>query len=228
VPPACLAMLNSRTRPGTDSGDCCGTTYKVDTGLLKALNDVERQAAQELGQWTEKHQTRLSQGNPSISLYTPPLKMSFNTLCVSALEKLMSVQYENVLAKALRTLAPRFTAALSYSLAMNKVDLVQEVSRVLELPLKEGEFIIETILDSMVRSIRDGEKVEIRGFGSFRTRQRGPRIGRNPKSGVAVEVPAKKIPYFRPSRELKEGIQGPPAPSVPAPEPPNNDPLIAE
>jgi integration host factor subunit beta len=54
--------------------------------------------------------------------------------------------------------------------------------------------------------LRAGDKIEIRGFGSFRTRQRQPRIGRNPKTGARVEVPAKKIPYFKPSKELKDVV----------------------
>jgi integration host factor subunit beta len=54
--------------------------------------------------------------------------------------------------------------------------------------------------------LRTGDKIEIRGFGSFRTRQRQPRIGRNPKTGARVEVPAKKIPYFKPSKELKDVV----------------------
>jgi integration host factor subunit beta len=56
----------------------------------------------------------------------------------------------------------------------------------------------------VVRSLRAGDKIEIRGFGSFRTRQRKPRVGRNPKTGERVEVPAKKIPFFKPSKELKD------------------------
>jgi integration host factor subunit beta len=56
----------------------------------------------------------------------------------------------------------------------------------------------------VVRSLRVGDKIEIRGFGSFRTRQRKPRVGRNPKTGDRVEVPAKKIPFFKPSKELKD------------------------
>ena len=60
--------------------------------------------------------------------------------------------------------------------------------------------------DSIVRSLRTGDKIEIRGFGSFRTRQRQPRVGRNPKTGARVEVPAKKIPYFKPSKELKDVV----------------------
>jgi integration host factor subunit beta len=56
----------------------------------------------------------------------------------------------------------------------------------------------------VVRALRGGDKIEIRGFGSFRTRQRQARIGRNPKTGERVEVPSKRIPYFKPSKELKD------------------------
>ena len=68
---------------------------------------------------------------------------------------------------------------------------------------------------SVVRSLRDGDKSEIRGFGSFRTRQRQPRVGRNPKTGTRVEVPAKRIPFFKPSKELKDLVNV----STAAPEP---------
>ena len=76
---------------------------------------------------------------------------------------------------------------------MTKADLIDEVSRLAELTRKDSEVIVETIFDSVVRSLRAGDKIEIRGFGSFRTRQRKPRMGRNPKTGEKVEVPAKKI-----------------------------------
>jgi integration host factor subunit beta len=89
---------------------------------------------------------------------------------------------------------------------MTKADLIEEVSRVVEMTRKESEVIVETIFDSIVRSLRTGQKIEIRGFGSFRTRQRQPRVGRNPKTGARVEVPAKKIPYFKPSKELKDVV----------------------
>ena len=89
---------------------------------------------------------------------------------------------------------------------MTKADLIEEVSRLAELTRKDSEIIVETIFDSVVRSLRSGDKIEIRGFGSFRTRQRKPRVGRNPKTGARVEVPAKKIPYFKPSKELKDVI----------------------
>lgn len=90
--------------------------------------------------------------------------------------------------------------------AMTKADLIEEVSRLAELTRKDSEIIVETIFDSVVRSLRAGDKIEIRGFGSFRTRQRKPRVGRNPKTGARVEVAAKKIPYFKPSKELKDVI----------------------
>jgi integration host factor subunit beta len=96
---------------------------------------------------------------------------------------------------------------------MTKADLIDEVSRLAELTRKDSEVIVETIFDSVVRSLRAGDKIEIRGFGSFRTRQRKPRVGRNPKTGERVEVPAKKIPFFKPSKELKDHVNvGAPAP----------------
>jgi len=89
---------------------------------------------------------------------------------------------------------------------MTKADLIEEVSRVVEMTRKEAEVIVEAIFDSIVRALRSGDKIEIRGFGSFRTRQRLSRVGRNPKTGTRVEVPAKKIPYFKPSKELKDVV----------------------
>jgi len=93
---------------------------------------------------------------------------------------------------------------------MTKADLIDEISRLAELTRKDSEVIVETIFDSVVRSLRAGDKIEIRGFGSFRTRQRKPRVGRNPKTRERVEVPAKKIPFFKPSKELKDLVNGSP------------------
>ncbi len=124
----------------------------------------------------------------------------------------------------------RGTAGRERREIMTKADLIDEVSRLAELTRKDSEVIVETIFDSVVRSLRAGDKIEIRGFGSFRTRQRKPRMGRNPKTGEKVEVPAKKIPFFKPSKELKDLVNDgvadvvapppppatPPAPSTPA------------
>jgi integration host factor subunit beta len=91
---------------------------------------------------------------------------------------------------------------------MTKADLIEEVSRVVEMTRKDSEVIVETIFESIVKALRASDKIEIRGFGSFRTRQRKPRVGRNPKTGARVEVPSKKVPYFKPSKELKDLING--------------------
>jgi len=87
---------------------------------------------------------------------------------------------------------------------MTKADLIEEVARITDVTRRDSEVIVETIFDSIVHSLRAGDKIEIRGFGSFRTRQRNSRVGRNPKTGDRVEVPAKKIPFFKPSKELKD------------------------
>jgi integration host factor subunit beta len=87
---------------------------------------------------------------------------------------------------------------------MTKADLVEKVTAAGELTRRDGEVIVETIFDAVIGALKGGDKIEIRGFGSFRTRQRKPRIGRNPKTGERVEVPAKKVPYFKPSKELRD------------------------
>src|ERR1700674_3106285 len=92
---------------------------------------------------------------------------------------------------------------------MTKGHLVEEVSRVTELPRKESEAVVETIFDSIIAALQADDKIEIRGFGGCRTRQRRGRTGRNPKTGAKVEVPPKKIPYFKPSKELKDDVNHP-------------------
>lgn len=101
---------------------------------------------------------------------------------------------------------------------MTKADLIEEVARVVEFTRKESEIIVEAIFDSVVKSLKDDDKIEIRGFGSFRTRQRQARIGRNPKTGARVEVPAKRIPYFKPSKELKDLVNASAAAATSTPE----------
>ena len=88
-----------------------------------------------------------------------------------------------------------------------RADLIEEVSGVVEMPAKEAAIIVELIFDKMVRALLSDDKVELRGFGSFNTRERRARTGRNPKTGAAVKVPAKRIAFFKPSRELKELVQ---------------------
>ncbi len=87
---------------------------------------------------------------------------------------------------------------------MTKADLVEKVTALGDLTRRDGEVIVETILGCVIWALQKGEKIEIRGFGSFRIRQRNSRIGRNPKTGERVEVPAKRVPYFKPSKELRD------------------------
>jgi integration host factor subunit beta len=94
---------------------------------------------------------------------------------------------------------------------MTKADLVGEVERVAELSRKEAESAVETIFESIIEALQKDDKIEIRGFGSFRTRERRGRTGRNPKTGAKVDVPAKKIPFFKPSKELKDYVNNPQA-----------------
>jgi integration host factor subunit beta len=100
-------------------------------------------------------------------------------------------------------------------LMMTRADLTEEVSRALDISRKESETIVVAMLDSIVGALRSGDKVEVRRFGSFHTRQRRPRIGRDPRTGARVEVPAKRIPYFRPSKELLELVNSAPAAVIP-------------
>ncbi len=88
-----------------------------------------------------------------------------------------------------------------------KADLVEEVARATGLTKKQAEVIVERVFEGIIESLRAGQKIELRGFGSFRLRQRGARVARNPKkSGVKVMVPPKRVPYFKPGKKLKELI----------------------
>lgn len=87
---------------------------------------------------------------------------------------------------------------------MTKADLVEEVTKIGDLTRRDGEVVVDTVFDAVIQALQSGDKIEIRGFGSFRIRQRKPRTGRNPKTGEKVEVPAKRVPYFKPSKELRD------------------------
>jgi integration host factor subunit beta len=102
---------------------------------------------------------------------------------------------------------------------MTKADLVDQVVALGDLTRRDGEVIVETLFESITGALKGNDKVEVRGFGSFRTRQRKPRIGRNPKTGAAVDVPAKRVPYFKPSKELRDLVNPGEAKSAPKAEP---------
>src|SRR5258705_7581291 len=89
---------------------------------------------------------------------------------------------------------------------MTKAELVEDVAEAAELTKKDAERLVEIVFESIIETLNQGEKIELRGFGSFRVRERGARRGRNPKTGDPVSIPAKRVPYFKPGKELKELI----------------------
>ena len=89
-------------------------------------------------------------------------------------------------------------------LKMTKAELVEKVSGQINLTKKQTEVVVNTVFQSITESLSEGKKVELRGFGSFRIRERNARIGRNPKSGAQVDVPAKRVPFFKAGKELRE------------------------
>src|SRR5512138_1117740 len=114
---------------------------------------------------------------------------------------------------------------------MTKAELVEEVSRVSDLTKKHSELIVDTVFKSIIDALHRGEKIELRGFGSFRLRQREPRKGRNPKTGDKVDVPPKKVPYFKPGKELKDlinkmEVEAPSAPAIVPTIPSGSDPML--
>ena len=89
---------------------------------------------------------------------------------------------------------------------MTKADLDDDVANAAELTKKDAERLVDIVFESIIDSLNQGEKIELRGFGSFRVRKRGARRGRNPKTGEPVSIPAKRVPYFKAGKELKELI----------------------
>jgi integration host factor subunit beta len=116
--------------------------------------------------------------------------------------------------------------------AMTKADLISVVAKRLDITQVQAGIIVEAALRSIVSALQGGQEVEIRGFGSFRFRNRAPRKGRNPKTGERVDVPPKKIPYFKMGKELKALLNAerpaeeapPPADTTAAPGPASEEP----
>jgi len=91
-------------------------------------------------------------------------------------------------------------------MTITKADLVDNVALQADIPRKQADEAVQIILEAIVGALQGGEKVELRGLGSFRIRERGARIGRNPKTGARVDVPPKRIPYFKPGKFLREEL----------------------
>ena len=91
--------------------------------------------------------------------------------------------------------------------AMTKSELIEIVAnRQQHLAFKDVELAVKTLLEHMSEALSTGERIEIRGFGSFSLHHRPPRIGRNPKTGESVALPGKHVPHFKPGKELRERV----------------------
>jgi integration host factor subunit beta len=90
---------------------------------------------------------------------------------------------------------------------MTKSELIERLSvRHPQLVAKDADLAVKTILDAMSEALAQGQRIEIRGFGSFSLNDRPPRVGRNPKSGEKVMVPAKRVPHFKAGKELRQRV----------------------
>ena len=92
---------------------------------------------------------------------------------------------------------------------MTKSELIERIAqRQTQLAYRDVELAVKTILEHMAERLANGERVEIRGFGSFCLHYRPGRVGRNPKTGAPVFLPAKYVPHFKPGKELRERVDG--------------------
>lgn len=90
---------------------------------------------------------------------------------------------------------------------MTKSELIELIAeRQTQLSVKDVELAVKTILEHMSQSLAAGERIEVRGFGSFSLHYREPRVGRNPKTGEKVELPGKYVPHFKPGKEMRERV----------------------
>ena len=89
---------------------------------------------------------------------------------------------------------------------MTKSELIERLSDKSGLTAKQVEDAVKNILESMVVSLESGDRIEIRGFGSFSLHYRAPRVGRNPKTGEKVELEGKSVPHFKPGKELRDRV----------------------
>lgn len=107
---------------------------------------------------------------------------------------------------------------------MTKSELIEAlVRKQTQLGYRDVELAVKTMLEHMAQTLASGERIEIRGFGSFSLHYRPPRVGRNPKSGDPVSLPAKHVPHFKPGKELRERVNDTDAAIEPAGEDHNGD-----
>ncbi len=89
---------------------------------------------------------------------------------------------------------------------MTKSDLVERIAEKLDVTKKEAEAIVNVVFGSIVDAIKREEKVELRGFGCFKVKTKRARKGRNPRTGEEIDIPPKRVPYFKPGKDMKEVV----------------------
>ena len=90
---------------------------------------------------------------------------------------------------------------------INKKELIEKISKSQDqLPHRDIELAVKTVINCMTQALSTGERIEIRGFGSFSLRYRRPRVGRNPKSGMSVTINERYVPHFKPGKNLKNKV----------------------
>jgi DNA-binding protein HU-beta len=90
---------------------------------------------------------------------------------------------------------------------MNKSDLINVVTEATELPKKDATKAVDAVFEAITNALQSGDKVQLVGFGNFEVRERSARKGRNPQTGVEIEIPSSKVPAFKPGKALKDGIK---------------------
>ena len=89
---------------------------------------------------------------------------------------------------------------------MNKAELINAVAASADVSKKDTEAVISAMLDTITEALKEGDKVQLVGFGSFEVKKRAARIGRNPKTKETIKIPASKVPAFKPGKALKDAV----------------------
>jgi integration host factor subunit beta len=89
---------------------------------------------------------------------------------------------------------------------VTKADIVEEISEKTGLNKKEAFVVVDLMIENIKKALSEGDKIELRGFGSFKVKKRNQRKARNPRTGETVDVPAKLVPFFKVSKALKERV----------------------
>ncbi|AOZ90232.1 DNA-binding protein [Bacillus xiamenensis] len=91
---------------------------------------------------------------------------------------------------------------------MNKTELINAVAEASELSKKDATKAVDSVFDTILEALKNGDKIQLIGFGNFEVRERSARKGRNPQTGAEIEIPASKVPAFKPGKALKDAVAG--------------------